>query len=176
MTNAKIYREWKQAKDPKNQITIIADMEFGSKKKPVAEAIMEQCELNGEPVPLYIKKMAGLDINEDLKALVEQGLSQQQIADEFGVTSFTVYQWIRKAGLKSRSKDIGAEIPNKLEQSRTDPDDEKALASAPSPMVEVAAVIADCAAKLGKGTVIVTAYPDGSCSIVWELEVGNEKA
>ncbi len=169
MTNSEIYREWKQAKDPKNQITIIADMEFRSKVKPVAAAIMEQCEVNDDDVPLYIKRMAGVDISEDLKTLVESGMTRRQIADDLGVSTVTVGNLLKEAQ-SSQSADA-----DKSGQRRTRSDSEKALASAPPVMTEMVKVIAECAERLGRGEVIVSAYPDGSYSVIWKLEAGYEK-
>ncbi len=211
LTNHEIYREWKQAKDPGEQVTIIADMEFRSKKKPVAAAIMEQCEINNDVVPLYIKRLAGLNVDDDLKMLVEQGMTQREIAHEFRVSLNTVKAWLQKAGLKtqgSKSAIVGGEVKESglnaadvgeegdqtvdveesivqvvdaeedAAQARTSSDEMKVqlCKSVAAPLVEMASVIAECAAKLGKGEIIISAYPGGSCSIIWNLEArGNEK-
>lgn len=167
MTNSEIYREWKQAKEPEEQVGILADMEFNSKKKPVAEAITEQCKANGEAVPLYIKRLAGADIGEDLRTLVERGASRAQIAEELGVTKTTVDNMLKKYGLKAKDgrkfSDATAEIPENPKPRET------------STAAEMAAVIVEFAAQLGKGEVYLSTFPDGSVSIVWKLEANDDE-
>ena len=168
MTNSEIYREWKQAKDPKKQVEIMADMENCPKKK-IAEAIIEQCELNEEAVPLYIKRIAGLDINAELQALVERGLTKRQIAQEFGVSESAINQRLQKMGLSTTgSRPAPPEhAPIVTEPEKTAED---------SPILDIATVVVVYAANSGKGEVTISANPDGTISAVtWRLEPDNKK-
>ncbi len=99
-------------------------------------------------------------------------MTRLQIADDLGISAVTVGNLLKEASFKTRSKDTGSGKPGQL---RTSSNGEKELVSASPLMVEMAAVIAEYAAKLGKGELIISAYPDGSCSIIWELEAANEK-
>lgn len=164
MTNAEIYRNWKEAKFPKKQVGIIANMET-CKKKEIAEAIIEQCELNGEPIPLYIKHIAEKDTSDDLKELVDSGATLWEIAKEFGVSRTTALNWCQKAGLKTKGH-RPANTP------KSTPVAEPTKTSEASPILDIATVIVMSAVKIGKGEMIISANPDGTISeIIWRLEV-----
>ena len=189
MTDEEIYRDWKEAKAPKRQVQIIADMEFKGKKKLAAKFIMEQCEIRGEKAPLYIKAMAGLDISDELKAFVRQGLTKPMIADEFGVSIPTVSAWLKKHGIKMRTE--RANESESVAQQETPENDIAALEALKnsgkmldkikllpmSPIVKLAEIIAEQAVKYGKGEIFVSADSNGDISsITWRLVGYNEQS
>lgn len=167
MTNLEIYHEWKQAKDPKKQVQIIADMEFRSKKKPVAEILIEQCEHNKDDIPLYLKAIAGLDISAELKAFAEQGITKSKIAEECGVSIPTVSDWFKKAGIEVQS------IPRTAIKAISTDKPEQATKNQ---IMELSEIIVESFTKIGRGELFISANSDGTIfSISWNFGGSNEK-
>lgn len=102
MTNEEIVRHYREAADKAADIQVLADLNVTSKNEIIA--ILEAA---GETLPG--KHRAG-KLDEKIKPLYEQGLSDAEIAKRLGCSNPTVANWRKRNGLPPSQGPVRKEV------------------------------------------------------------------
>ena len=111
MSNDEICVRYRQAKDKKAQIKILADLNATSKQE-----IISVLESAGIPLPEKVKQakpdkpksQRTFKFDEDLaRQLYDQRLMDKEIAERLGVSKTTIFKWRSQYSLPSQKKNPG---------------------------------------------------------------------
>lgn len=173
-----IYRDWKAARDPKSQISILAQLN-AVKEEQIREVLIAECERRGEPVPPYLRIAGGSPKNRtgityaDLQRLVDEGKTDKEIAQFYGCSITTVRNKLKSFGI---IRDTVSESPKSTTESAAQSNGDTKINgdnASEASAADIVKAVAELIAKAGRRAAKISLAADrtvGTYSISIELQ------